>query len=84
MHIQPVLNYDQLQSRSVLLNWYVPNERDDRFNHYIVYYRALNHFDIDIDEHDELIDIQNYQQISIDPSQTYYNLTYRVRPEISK
>ncbi|CAF1353532.1 unnamed protein product [Adineta ricciae] len=78
VHIQPVLNYDQLQSRSVLLNWYVPNERDDRFNHYIVYYRALNHFDIDIDEHDELIDMQNYQQIFIDPSQTNYNLTYRV------
>jgi hypothetical protein len=73
IEIKPILSYTDLQSRSVVLNWDVLN---DRFSHFIVYYRRVNHFD-------EMLDIEDYKQLLVHSQSIDYRFTFRVREEIS-
>jgi hypothetical protein len=74
--IKPILNYSDIQSRSVVINWHVFNKDNDRFNHFIIYYRCLNNFNENINEQNEIINIQDYKQILIDPRNTF---TFQVK-----
>jgi len=74
--IKPVLNYSDIQSRSIVLNWHVFNKDNHRFNHFIIYYRCLNHFQKNMNEQDEIINIQDYKQILVDPRNTF---TFQVK-----
>ncbi|CAF1023620.1 unnamed protein product [Adineta steineri] len=66
INIQPVLDYTDVQSRNVNLIWHILNENTNRYNHFIVYYRTLNYFHENINEHEEIINIENYKQILVD------------------
>ncbi len=79
IHIKPILNYSDVQSRSVVLSWRVLNERVDRFNHFIIYYRCLQNFDENLNEQDDMINIHDYKQVLVDARTTDYSFTFRVR-----
>ncbi|CAF2809134.1 unnamed protein product [Rotaria sp. Silwood2] len=76
--IKPLLNYSNIKSRSVILSWYVSTERFDRFNYFIIYYRRLHNFDKNINEQDEIINNQDYEQVLIDPRTTNYTFTFQM------
>ena len=63
-----MLSYTNLQSRSVVLNWHVMN---DRFSHFIIYYRRVNHLD-------EMIENDDYQQILVHSQAANYRFTFRI------
>jgi hypothetical protein len=73
-----LLSYSDLQSRSILLSWRVSNGRYDRFNHFIIYYRRLQNFDNTTKESNEMINIEDYKQVLVDPRTTHYSFTFRV------
>ncbi|CAF2073756.1 unnamed protein product [Rotaria magnacalcarata] len=76
---KPLLSYSDIQSHSVLLKWRVSNGRYDRFNHFIIYYRRLHHFDdSDKEEINDTINVEDYKQVLIDPRTTRYSFTFRV------
>ncbi len=60
------------------------NKNNDRFNHFIIYYRCLNHFYDNINEQDDIINIQDYKQILIDPWIIDYRFTFRVKENKKK
>ncbi|CAF2975444.1 unnamed protein product [Rotaria socialis] len=76
--IRPSLSYSNIKSRSALLHWYISNQRYDRFNHFIIYYRRLSTFDTNLNEKDEIFNIQDYEQVLFDPRTTNYNFTFQV------
>jgi hypothetical protein len=76
---KPLLSYNDIQSRSVLLSWRVSNGRYDRFNHFIIYYRRLQNSDENEKEENEIINIQDYKQVLVDPRTIHYSFTFRVK-----
>ena len=77
--IKPLLNYSNLKSRTVILNWNVSNERHDRFNYFIIYYRRWHHLNKGINEQQQIINIQDYEQVIVDTRTINYNFTFLVR-----
>ncbi|CAF0916965.1 unnamed protein product [Rotaria sp. Silwood1] len=75
---KPLLSYSDIQSHSVLLRWRVSNGRYDRFNHFIIYYRRLHNFDDNNNEENDIINVQDYKQLLIDPRTTRYSFTFRM------
>ncbi|CAF4227659.1 unnamed protein product [Rotaria sp. Silwood2] len=75
---KPLLSYSDIQSHSVLLRWRVSNGRYDRFNHFIIYYRRLHNIDDNNKEENEIINVQDYKQVLIDPRTTRYSFTFRM------
>ncbi len=75
---KPLLSYNDVQSRSVLLSWRVSNGRYDRFNHFIIYYRRLHNGENSEKEQSEIINVQDYKQVLVDPRTTHYSFTFRV------
>ncbi len=73
-----MLSYSDLQSRSVLLSWRVSNGRYDRFNHFIIYYRRLQDFNDNNKQSNEMMNIEDYKQVLVDPRTTHYSFTFRV------
>ena len=76
--IKPLLNFSDVQSRSVRLHWTVADTQLDRFNHFIIYYRCLPKLDQDDRVYDELIDMQEYRQILVDPRTAESNAAFEV------
>jgi hypothetical protein len=74
-----LLSYSDLQSRSVLLSWRVSNGRYDRFNHFIIYYRRLQDFNDNNKQSNEMMNIEDYKQVLVDPRTTHYSFTFRVK-----
>ncbi len=74
-----MLSYSDLQSRSVLLSWRVSNGRYDRFNHFIIYYRRLQDFNDNNKQSNEMMNIEDYKQVLVDPRTTHYSFTFRVK-----
>jgi hypothetical protein len=62
-----------------VLSWRIVNERADRFNHFIIYYRCLYNLEENINEQDEMMNIDVYKQVLVDPHTTDYSFTFRVR-----
>ncbi len=77
--IKPILSYSDVQSRSVVLHWRVLDRGYDRSNHFIIYYRRLNNFDENLNEQDEMMNMEDYKQILVDPRSIDDTFTYRVR-----
>ena len=50
----------------------------DRFNHFIIYYRCLPTLDQENLVHDELIDMEEYRQILVDPRAAESNSAFEV------
>jgi hypothetical protein len=78
-----LLSYSDLQSRSVLLSWRVSNGRYDRFNHFIIYYRRLQDFNDNNKQSNEMMNIEDYKQVLVDPRTTHYSFTFRVNRKIT-
>ncbi|CAF4883383.1 unnamed protein product [Rotaria sp. Silwood1] len=76
--IKLLLYYSNIKSRSIILSWYVSNERYDRFNYFIIYYRRLHNLYKIINDQDEMINNQDYQKVLIDPRTTNYNFTFQM------
>jgi len=81
--IKLILSYNDVQSRSVVLNWHLSNERYNRFNHFIIYYRCLYNFNESTNEEEEMINIQDYKQVLVDPRTTNYSFTFHVREKLN-
>lgn len=75
---KPLLSYSDLQSRSVLLNWRVSDGRYTRFNHFIIYYRRLSNTYETNNESNDIINVDEYKQVLVDPRTTHYSFTFRV------
>ena len=73
-----MLSATDIQSRSVLLAWKVSNGRYDRFNHFIIYYRRLQNSPDDKNDESDVINVQDYKQVLVDPRTTHYSFTFRV------
>jgi len=73
-----LLSYGDIQSRSVVLTWRVSNGRYDRFNHFIIYYRRLQDFNDNNKQSNEMMNIEDYKQVLVDPRTTHYSFTFRV------
>lgn len=78
---KPLLSYTDLQSRGVLLNWRISDGRYTRFNHFIIYYRRLSDTYENKDESNEIINVDDYKQVLVDPRTTHYSFTFRVNEE---
>ncbi|CAF1057011.1 unnamed protein product [Adineta ricciae] len=75
---KPLLSATDIQSRSVLLAWKVSNGRYDRFNHFIIYYRRLQNSPDDKNDESDVINVQDYKQVLVDPRTTHYSFTFRM------
>lgn len=69
---KPLLNFTQVQSRSVDLHWKLSDSTADRsMNHFIIYYRRVNpneldHDDDDDDDKDDSFNINDYQRLLVE------------------
>jgi len=71
--LKPILSYNHIQSRSVILQWEISGKHLHDFDYFLIYYRRVNHFQID-----DWFSRNDYQQIVIHPRFVNKQFTYRV------
>ena len=65
---KPLLNFTQVQSRSVDLHWKLSDSTADRsMNHFIIYYRRVNPNDLDQDDDkNDSFNMEDYQRVLVE------------------